>query len=63
MGRRPAHARRAHPCLINKIGQPEPLGNDARGQQVLAYIEHITEQGRLNARYTWDGDQVVIALA
>lgn len=48
------------PCLINKIGQPEPLGNDAQGRQVLAYIEHITERGGLNARYTWDGDEVVI---
>ena len=48
------------PCLINKIGQPEPLGNDHQGQQVLAYIQHITERGRLNARYAWDGDQVVI---
>jgi len=48
------------PCFINKVGQPEPLGNDPQGQQVLAYIQHITERARLNARYTWDGDEVVI---
>ena len=50
------------PCLINKVGQPEPLGDDPLGQQVLAYIQHITEQGRLNARYQWAGDEVMIDL-
>jgi poly-gamma-glutamate synthesis protein (capsule biosynthesis protein) len=50
------------PCFINKLGQPQPFGNDRQGQQVLAYIEHITEHGRLNARYCWDGDQVLIDL-
>jgi Bacterial capsule synthesis protein PGA_cap len=50
------------PCYINKVGQPEPFGNNHQGQQVLAYIEHITEQGKLNARYHWDGDQVAIDL-
>ncbi len=50
------------PCLINRVGQPEPSGNDRQGQQVLAYIEHITDQGRLNARYHWEGDEVIIDL-
>ena len=46
-------ARRSHSMPDHKIGEPEPLGNDVQGQQVLAYIEHITQQGRLNARYRW----------
>jgi Bacterial capsule synthesis protein PGA_cap len=50
------------PCLINKVGQPEPFGNGRQGQQVLTYVEHITEQGRLNARYHWSGDEVLIDL-
>lgn len=50
------------PCYINKLGQPEPFGNDPRGQRVLDYIEHITDRGGLNARYHWDGDQVAIDL-
>ena len=50
------------PCYVNKLGQPEPFGNDPRGRRVLDYIEHITDRGGLNARYHWDGDQVAINL-
>jgi len=48
------------PCLINKQGQPEALGNDERGRKVFEYVESITRAAGLNARYFWDGDEVIV---
>lgn len=48
------------PCLINKKGQPEILKFDERGQEVFDYMEKITRGAGLNARYEWEGDEVVI---
>ncbi|MFC1920974.1 CapA family protein [Chloroflexota bacterium] len=48
------------PCMINKKAQPEILKNDERGQQVFDYMEKITRAAGLNARYEWDGDEVLI---
>jgi poly-gamma-glutamate capsule biosynthesis protein CapA/YwtB (metallophosphatase superfamily) len=48
------------PCLINEQQQPEVLKNDTRGQQVFDYVEKITRGAGLNARYKWDGDEVLI---
>lgn len=48
------------PCFINKKGQPEVLGNDEQGHQVCEYIDRITRAAGLNARYRWDGDEVVV---
>ena len=48
------------PCLVNKKGQPEILKNDERGQQVFNYMDKITRAAGLNARFEWDGDEVVI---
>ena len=48
------------PCLINKNGQTEILGNDKRGQQVFDYMDKITRAEGLNVQYEWEGDEVVI---
>jgi poly-gamma-glutamate capsule biosynthesis protein CapA/YwtB (metallophosphatase superfamily) len=48
------------PCLINKQGQPEVLKNDERGRQVFDYMDKITREAGLNARYEWAGDEVVV---
>lgn len=48
------------PCFVNKKGQPEVLGNDERGHQVCEYVDRITRAAGLNARYYWDGDEVVV---
>jgi poly-gamma-glutamate synthesis protein (capsule biosynthesis protein) len=48
------------PVLINKKGQPEILKNDTRGQEVFDYMDKITQGAGLNARYDWDGDEVVV---
>ena len=48
------------PCLMNKQGQPEILRNDERGRQVFDYVDKITSAAGLNARYEWEGDEVVI---
>jgi poly-gamma-glutamate synthesis protein (capsule biosynthesis protein) len=48
------------PCLVNKKGQPEILKHDERGQGVFDYMEKITREAGLNARFEWEGDEVVI---
>ncbi|MFC2070812.1 hypothetical protein ACFLTB_06565 [Chloroflexota bacterium] len=48
------------PCKINEQGQPELLKNDERGKQVFDYMDNITRGANLNARYRWEGDEVVI---
>jgi poly-gamma-glutamate capsule biosynthesis protein CapA/YwtB (metallophosphatase superfamily) len=49
------------PCLINKQAQPEILKHDDRGRQVFEYMDKITRAAGLNARYEWDGGEVVIS--
>lgn len=48
------------PCLINKKGQPEILKHDQRGQDNFEYVDKITREAGLNARFEWDGDEVLI---
>jgi len=48
------------PLIVNKQGQPVPVGRDSGGQTVFDYVEKITRKCRLNARFEWDGDEVVI---
>ena len=49
-----------YPCLINKQGQPEVLKNDERGRHVFDFMEKATREAGLNARYKWEGDEIVI---
>jgi len=48
------------PCRVNRKGQPELLGNDERARQVFEYMEKITRKAGLNARFEWDGDEVIV---
>jgi poly-gamma-glutamate synthesis protein (capsule biosynthesis protein) len=48
------------PLFMNKESQPEVLKHDKRGQEVFDYMEKITRGAGLNARYEWDGDEVII---
>jgi len=48
------------PCLVNKLEQPEILKNDKRRQEIFQYVDKITWEADLNARYKLDGDEVVI---
>jgi poly-gamma-glutamate synthesis protein (capsule biosynthesis protein) len=48
------------PCLIDKQGRPEILKHDERGKQIFEYMEKISREADLNARYEWDGDEVLI---
>jgi poly-gamma-glutamate capsule biosynthesis protein CapA/YwtB (metallophosphatase superfamily) len=48
------------PCLIDmKTEQPEILKHDKRGQEVFDYMDKVTKAAGLNARYEWDGDEVL----
>jgi poly-gamma-glutamate synthesis protein (capsule biosynthesis protein) len=48
------------PCSFNEQNQPEILKHDERGQQVFDYVADISRKAGLNARFEWDGDEVVI---
>lgn len=48
------------PCLINKEGQTEVLKHDKKGQKIFDYMETISVATGLNARYEWEGDEIVI---
>jgi hypothetical protein len=48
------------PCFTHEQGHPEVFKNDERGQQVFDYMDKITKAAGLNARYEWEGDEVVI---
>jgi poly-gamma-glutamate synthesis protein (capsule biosynthesis protein) len=49
------------PCMMNARGWPQVLGHDAAGEQVFCYVETITQAAGLNARFQWDGDEIVIS--
>jgi poly-gamma-glutamate synthesis protein (capsule biosynthesis protein) len=48
------------PCLAEESTPPEILKNDKRGQQVFEYMQNITQGAELNARFEWQGDEVLL---
>ncbi|MFS0776918.1 CapA family protein [Neobacillus sp. 3P2-tot-E-2] len=48
------------PCIIDKSGKPIVLGKDENGQKVFDYMDKITRKARLNARFEWLGDEIII---
>ncbi len=49
------------PCMINKIGQPEPLSReDKRSGEVYQYIEWCCKDQGLDTRFSREGDEVVV---
>jgi hypothetical protein len=48
------------PCIAGQNSPPEIVKNDEKGRQVFEYMENITQGAELNARYQWDGDEVMI---
>jgi poly-gamma-glutamate synthesis protein (capsule biosynthesis protein) len=47
------------PCWIHPSGQPEILGHDARGQEVVDYVAAISRAAGLEVELEWQGDRVV----
>ena len=45
---------------VEKDGAPYVHGHTATGQEIFDYMQRITEEAGLNARFRWDGDEVVI---
>jgi hypothetical protein len=48
------------PCYPNEQRQVEVLKHDKRGQQVFDYVDNATKGAGLNARFEWQGDEVVL---
>jgi hypothetical protein len=49
------------PCVVNKKGQPEIFKhNDEKGSQVFKYMDKITRQAGLNAKFEWAGNEVTV---
>ena len=48
------------PCVINQRSQPEVVGREGRGADVLEYVERITRGAGLNASFCWQDDEVRI---
>lgn len=48
------------PVWIDDDARPVPLGRDARGEQVAAYVEDITRRAGLPTTFTWSGDEVLV---
>lgn len=52
------------PCFFEPSGQNTAYGpGSARGEQILAYMRHITEKADLGARLDWDGDRIAFLTA
>jgi len=50
------------PVWINKDSVPEPLKRgDKRSEEVYRYMEWLCQDQELNAKFAWDGDEVVIS--
>jgi hypothetical protein len=47
------------PCWIDEQARPVAHGNDERGRETLAYVESIGAEAGLDARFAWDGDEVL----
>ncbi len=50
------------PFAINRRSQPEPVGNDQRGQQVFDYVERISREAGFDTEFAWEGDEVAIRI-
>jgi len=48
------------PMKVEKDGRPYVHGHTEKGQEIFDYVEKITREAGLNAKFSWDGDDVVI---
>ena len=51
---------RCIPAIVGHDGVTRHVTKSGGGCQVFEYLNMITEQAGLNARYRWDGDEIVI---
>ena len=49
------------PCWIDDDARPVPLGDDAEGRRVAAYVEEISREVGFDTVFTWDGDLVRVS--
>ena len=48
------------PCIAGDNSAPEIVKNDGKGRQVFEYMENITRGAELNAKFKWEGDEVML---
>lgn len=46
------------PLIVDKLGHPQVVPNDARGEEVFSYMDRITRQAEMTTRFDWHGDEV-----
>jgi len=51
------------PLLIDEMAVPHVVSRDAGGEEVFAYVRHISKAAGLSADFAWDGDEVVVSPA
>ena len=49
------------PCVINRRSQPEVVRRDARGAEVLEYVERISREAGLKSSFSWQDDCVAVS--
>jgi hypothetical protein len=50
------------PAYINPNLEPEVVTRkDTKGQEVFDYVKQISEMEALNARFSWEGDEVLVS--
>lgn len=47
------------PCYID--GPTRPVTRDAGGEQVLAFMQSMSNHGRFRSSYAWDGDELIVS--
>jgi len=51
------------PVMLEKTTDPEPMPHsDPRAQEIFEYMTDITRDAGLSTRYSWDGDEVLVAV-
>ena len=49
------------PAIVGKDGAPRVVQRENGGEEVLAYLQKITDGAGLNVSYNWDGDNILFA--
>ena len=49
------------PCWIENDGSPKPMGNTEKGMEIARYVEKITQEAGLKAKFEWNEKEILIS--